>query len=436
MFEKYARAVADKTERENLHRLYRIRNIVFGCFMACCIAIIAESLVFADEMNDGQMICFGLTLLCWILTGVMTIVLFVKFRRKFREILARPQEGGESDDVAAYRRQAVKEQKSTRWALWTLVGCIVAMIVLIAVDTVRYDDEELHGFGYAGIAVAVAGVLVYIIAAVRANLQKTMPGNADNAPDVQKIDAQQGRTPKYRLQEDANLSNFKYIFPTPALREQAENLRKKSGTATMISMVGALAVSIACIFLLFSPWGFWTKGRGYAFPLCLAFTFLAVYFATLPFTLRLRAVEKEQKQVMEQTPAFANNLAVYRAYEQFGKRKGKVLQLFVAASFVASLALAIALPDKLYSLIPAVLIFVGAYINNFFVARLRRQLIPIEREIDAAQREEAAKQEEAAKSEDAVQLEEAVKREEDSISEETAQATVEEKEKDESEDAK
>ena len=390
MFEKYARAVADKTERNALYRLYRIRNTVFGCFMAVCVGIVIEALCFADEMHTAQTIVFGLSLLCWIVTGILSVVLFFRFRRKFREILLRPQESGASDDVTAYRKQTVNEQRSTLWALWVLIACIVCMFVLVAVDSVKYDDDTLHAYAYAGIGIAIAGILVYFFAVLRANMQKMTQRSADGAPDTQKIDASQGRTPKYSLQDDANLQSYKYLFPTPALRERAETLRRKMNKAMFIAMAVATVASLAATIALFSPIGKLSSWRGYVTPMWLAILFVAVFFATLPYARALRAAEAEQKKTEEQTPALALHLALYRKYEKFGKGKGKTLLLSVIVSFVCALVLAIVLPARSWSAVALAPIFAGLLLHNRFLKELRRAAIPLEREIDENERRENA----------------------------------------------
>ncbi len=392
MFDKYARAVGDKTERENLHKLYRIRNTLFICFMALCACVILEALLMKDGMRSGQMICFGLTLLCWIVTGVLSLSVWGKFRCKFREILARPKESDEDENVAAYRAQMRREQKSARWALWVMIACLAAMLALVVTDALVYDADKFHVYAYVGICVAVAGVLVYFFALLRANMRKAMQTNED-APDVQKIDASQGRATAYRLQDDKNLQSYRYLLPTPALRARAEQARRKIGKATLIS----LGVSVVLIFVLFSQWGVCPQARGYAFPLFLGLTYGLVFFSVLPFSCRLRAVDQEQKRILEQTPAYEKHLAIYRKYERFGKGKGRILHVCLLLGFAVSLVLAILLPRTLWSGASCVVIVAGLYLNNFFTARLRKETLPLEAEIDAAP---AASSEEKSESSD------------------------------------
>ena len=77
-FAKYARAVSDGRERKRLYNLYCARIISEIIFFALCAAIIIESLIFSEametaEITDLPFIVFGVTLLLWIISAIVTL---------------------------------------------------------------------------------------------------------------------------------------------------------------------------------------------------------------------------------------------------------------------------------------------------------------------------------------------------------------------------
>lgn len=394
MFEKYARAVSDKTERNRLQKLYRIRNTVYGCFFAVCVAIILEALFLEESMagddpSTAAMVCFGLSLLCFVCTGIMSLVLWRKFRKAYREILTRPTDGAELPEVAEYRKQTAQEEraenKTIRPALWTMIASIVAMAVCIGVDTFRYpDDDGFHALSIAGIVIAVAGILLYFFVSVRANLQKSQ-ARTERPVDIRSIDEAQGRKYKYSINEDRNLSSYKYLFPTPALRERVETLRKKRNK-TMFTVLGvSVSVALVLTLILFSDWVFSFGLRGFTYPVCTALVFASALVAALPYSRKMLAVEKEQKKELQENPAYALHWEIYKKYDAFSKWKGKTVLIALSLGFALSLVLAICFPTKIYSVFGFPVLIAGLLLNNLFVSRLRKEVLPIEQEIDAAQ---------------------------------------------------
>ncbi|HIR39875.1 MAG TPA: hypothetical protein IAB90_05785 [Candidatus Coproplasma stercoripullorum] len=96
-------------------------------------------------------------------------------------------------------------------------------------------------------------------------------------------------------------------------------------------------------------------------------------------------IEKRQKAELETNPAYARNLEWYKLYENFSKFKGKVYIIFIAAGIVLGWVLAALFPSSVWSLFMLAPIIAGLLINNALVKDLRKNAIPIEREIDAAE---------------------------------------------------
>ena len=125
---------------------------------------------------------------------------------------------------------------------------------------------------------------------------------------------------------------------------------------------------------------------GYAYPVFLSILAVGVFAATLPFVLQLGKLEKQQKIQLESNPAYAKNLAIYRKYEQFSKVKGKVIIICLLLSIIVGFMLAVLFPDAAWSVFSVILIFAGAFLNNKFVAELRKEVRPIEDEIERERR--------------------------------------------------
>ncbi len=124
---------------------------------------------------------------------------------------------------------------------------------------------------------------------------------------------------------------------------------------------------------------------GYAVPVSIAMISASVMAASLPFGVKINAVEREQKLILESAPEYELNLAVYRKYESFSAFKGKTLVFALVIALATGFALAALFPDKLWSLACVLVLVAGLAINNYFVKTLRKEVIPLEREIDEKQ---------------------------------------------------
>lgn len=105
-FVKYARAVSDGRERKRLYNLYCARIISEIIFFALCAAIIIESLIFSEametaEITDLPFIVFGVTLLLWIISAIVTLALWLSFRSAYKRILNSPARADEMPQVTS-----------------------------------------------------------------------------------------------------------------------------------------------------------------------------------------------------------------------------------------------------------------------------------------------------------------------------------------------
>lgn len=401
MFDTYARAVFDAGERNRLRKIYRLRNAMGIAYLIACVAVIAEALlleryIVRPEPNTAVMICFGITLLCWSAFGIAGLIYVFLFARRYRAILAREAYPEEPPEVTAYRAEQRAARKSLRPAVLFCVACGAAAVLLIGVESWRYPDKETFGLlSYIGIALMLVGALSTFFYAIVVNRRRA-DSRVTNA-DLRKIDTAQGRTPKYALENDRNLQSLKYFFPFPELRAEAETIRKKYTKALLIGLITGVVAALIAFFVLFSDWLLPVRISGYAYPAALGFLFAEVLFWTFPFARRMNKLEKRQRAAMENDPAFANNTEIYRRYEKHAKGKGRVLYVCLLLSFAVGLMLAICFPDSLVSAAAVLFVPVGLFLNNKFVADLRKSVIPLEEAIDA-QEAEAAQTSETAES--------------------------------------
>lgn len=393
MFDTYARAVFDAGERNRLHTTYRLRNAMWICFLAACVAVIAQAVflekyIVRSDPNTAVMVCFGLTIVLWFAFGIAAACYAVLFAKRYRAVLHRETVPEEPPEVTAYRAEQRAARKSIRPAILFCAACVAAGVVLIGVETWRYPDKESFGLlSYIATALMITGFLAVFFFVLLANMRRSQ-SNLTNA-DLRKIDKEQGRTPKYALENDRNLQSLRYFFPFPDLRQRAESIRKKYVKAMMIGIIGGVSAAVLSFAVLFSDWLLPLSIGGYAYPVALGLLFASVFLWTFPFTRRMSALEKQQRAAMENDPAFEKNREIYRRYEKYAKGRGKAIYVFLLLSFVVGLVLAICFPDSLVSSVSVLFVFAGLFLNNKFMADLRKSVIPLEEEIDAQEAEAA-----------------------------------------------
>lgn len=160
-----------------------------------------------------------------------------------------------------------------------------------------------------------------------------------------------------------------------------KSLREKQVKAVTAALIVSVVAALVVAVMFFSD-VFGRELSGYAVPVSIAMISASVMAASLPFGVKINAVEREQKILLESTPEYELNLAVYRKYESFSKFKGKTLIFASVVALASGFALAALFPDKLWSFASVLAIIVGLLLNNRFVKTLRKEVIPLEREID------------------------------------------------------
>ena len=392
-FAKYARAVDDQRERQWLYKKYRTKTIVSIIFYALCIAVIVLALALADYIDaDWALAVMTVAIFAWIGFAVAALCLWISFKKTYGAILKRPADNAEMPEVTSYRQKTVEDKKSNirkLWWAWLIFGiCAVLFVVFIAMDITQNPESEEFGiWGNAAFWVLLAGALVIAFAYIISNALKQQQGKTieqQTESEAQAIDRAQGRRHDYNIQADPNLQTYKYLFPDKQLYAEAEAIRKKYSKILTTGVIISAAIAVAAaILLLFSQDIFGANFAGYAVPVALTAIFGGAIIFSLPMNAKLNDVEKRFKAELETNPEYAKNLEWYKLYAGFSKFKGKILYLFIAVSIVLGWILAILFPSSAWPLMSFVPLVAGLLINTKLVKDLRREAIPIEREIDA-----------------------------------------------------
>ena len=400
-FARYARAVHDAGERKALYRLYCAKVVAAAVFFALCAAILIEAFIFSDSFEtaeiDAPFIVFGLTLLLWFAAAATAFVLWLVFRLTYRRILTRPPQAGEMPEVASYREKTRADRKSDAKALRIPVAVLVlgllVLLVTLVIDSVNNPDSAEPGLAaMIGIGIFAVCLCVFLLALIFIQYKKSAAGaniEAQTADEAEAIDAAQGRRHKYSLAADKNAASFRYLFPDEALRAQVEAVSAKQQTAVRRAIIVSCVVGLAAAFVFCSPYVFGRSIVGFAFPVFMAILTVGVAAASIPYARRLNALDKAQKAGLESDPAYAKNLFIYRKYEAFSRRQGRILPGSLLVSLLVSFVLAALFPQQPWSLLSVVLLIAGLLLNGRFVSALRKAVIPVEAEIDR-ERETAA----------------------------------------------
>ena len=121
------------------------------------------------EITDLPFIVFGVTLLLWIISAIVTLALWLSFRSAYKRILNSPARADEMPQVASYRQKVKADKKNTfkkLWWAWLVFGlCSAAFIACIAMEVIKNpESEEFGAWGIAAFWVLLAGVLVIVFA--------------------------------------------------------------------------------------------------------------------------------------------------------------------------------------------------------------------------------------------------------------------------------
>ena len=96
-------------------------------------------------------------------------------------------------------------------------------------------------------------------------------------------------------------------------------------------------------------------------------------------------MEEQQKAELEENPAFAKNLWIFRKYKQYEKEKMRIVYALYILSVAVGYVLAALFPASAWWLCSATLLLLGKALNVKFVTELRKEVRPAEEEIDREQ---------------------------------------------------
>ena len=308
-FAKYARAVSDEGERRSLYKKYAAKIIALIVFYVLCAAALVGMITLENYLNESWALYTVTALLCtWVISGIVALILWLSFKRAYREILNRPARSGEMPEVASYRQKIAQDKKSTfrkLWWAWLVFGiCAVAFVTLIAVEAIKNPDgEEMGVFGSVGTLVLLAGVLTLFFAYFINAVLKQQKGKAieqQTAPEAAAIDRAQGRKSTYDIQSDRNAQidkMYTYLFPDETLRERAhaERKRRTKIITPAIIILGIVSIVALVIFLRFDL-------LGYPLPVMLTLLLGGTALLSICTGGKLKAIESEQKRELESNP--------------------------------------------------------------------------------------------------------------------------------------
>lgn len=273
-------------------------------------------------------------------------------------------------------------KRRSRYWLWGIAAAFVLLVVALACisASLPYSDLALRDSAYAIAAGAFCVAFVScLIGYLYLRSEETGAELAAFPPYPASVDAR-----SYSLSRDKNLRSLDYLFPEPSLRARAQTLRRQYTKAVYIGFCVGLAVGMAVLLVLQLPIALDAEADGWAFPLVIGCAFVFGMCAGVPFLIKLAKVEKRNVAMLEREPRYADNLLIYRKYEAHSKGRGRIPTALYLASIVLGVLLAALIPAQPVSVVAAILLIVGAALNNHFVKKLRLSVIPIEAKIDQA----------------------------------------------------
>ena len=273
-------------------------------------------------------------------------------------------------------------KRRSRYWLWAIAAAFVLLVVALACisASLPYSDLALRDSAYAIAAgVFCVAFVSCLIGYLYLRSEETGAELAAFPPYPASVDAR-----SYSLSRDKNLRSLDYLFPEPTLRARAQTLRRQYTKAVYIGFCIGLAVGMAVLLVLQLPIALDAEADGWAFPLVIGCAFVFGMCAGVPFLIKLAKVEKRNVAMLEREPRYADNLLIYRKYEAHSKGRGRIPTALYLASIVLGVLLAALIPAQPVSVVAAILLIVGAALNNHFVKKLRLSVIPIEAKIDQA----------------------------------------------------
>ena len=393
-FAKYARAVSDERERRSLYRLYCAKLAAAIITVAISFVIVLEALLFDDALKTSELTIVLVTMILLLAASLTTIVLHFVFRHSYNRILNRPRQATEMPEVASYREKTREiNTRSKKFMNWPIViSCIGVVFLIAAVVCDVCVSEDLSAISHIGVVVfgLLFGLclLVSWLLIFAAQCKKNIDGKtleSETADEARAIDAAQGREHKYTLEEDKNARSYRYLYPNLSLRSQAEKLGEKQSKAALLGIIISALCGVVIVLVFFSPFIFGVSLWGFAEPFLVTLMFVCAFVVSLPYNKKLKELEEQQKAELEENPAFAKNLWIFRKYKQYEKEKMRIVYALYILSVAVGYVLAALFPASAWSLCSATLLFLGNALNVKFVTELRKEVRPAEEEIDREQ---------------------------------------------------
>lgn len=277
-----------------------------------------------------------------------------------------------------------------KWPI--VILCIGVVFLIAAVVCDVCVSEDLSAISHIGVVVfgLLFGLclLVSWLLIFAAQCKKNIDGKtleSETADEARAIDAAQGREHKYTLEEDKNARTYRYLYPNPSLRSQAEKLGEKQSKAALLGIIISALCGVVIVLVFFSPFIFDVTLWGFAEPFLVTLMFVCAFVVSLPYNKKLKELEEQQKAELEENPAFAKNLWIFRKYKRFEKEKMRIVYALYILSVAVGYVLAALFPASAWSLCSATLLFLGNALNVKFVTELRKEVRPAEDEIDREQ---------------------------------------------------
>jgi len=385
VFRKYARAVWNDKEREELHAVYIIRNILIVAtvivfvLMLMCTNIPSEE---GDEYSSSDAVIVIL-LFSFFRYLVGTIVFSALFASRSNKIISRPPMEGEMAEIIAYRKSLTEEKKRMKKPTIFMRAIIAAsflfLVIMFVIASCTEGEDGSSPLYSVGYIACIAGCCIGYIVLSTASLKNNLKDGAVTMSEVKRIDEAQGYVGKYDLRQDQSVQNLKYLFPDDALRKEEEAALANYSRALSATVIVLAIIAFAIFLVVILP--LQNFAFGYFSPALIVFCYLSEWLMCRSAAKKMKEVEDKQREKIA-----AENLTlydeVYKRHDEYTKANKKKSLAVCIASIVISLVVAIFFPYEIYSFVGFVIIIISALITNKRYAAFRRSLLPLEEKID------------------------------------------------------
>lgn len=447
-FYKFSKAVYNESDRERLYGLYRKRKIFSIIFFFCTAAVIILGLIIEHSPHESRLLTVLSLLISviFIVSCISMIYIFIKFSSEFRKILTAEPKENEPPEVIAYRKKLLDYQNEYKKTMnppcLILIFGTIYMVAVIIVDMFLHPEtEDLTALGFSGMIVFAGTFFYYFIKLfifyiknpkidVFAEDGAKRPAT-ENESDELKSQAT-SETLSSEIQSDEKMSDdmlqssseasaiqtessagseashtqssaeseasksqgsnktadeydtLSYLYPNPVLYGKASELNKARERALALSLIATAMLMVLEITLMFILYKHDSPLLGMSFPISILIVYAVNLIPSYYYALKLKKVERMQKQELDTYKIYEKNLEIYNLYKNYSKGKGLILPILLAVSvFLVSFILAIIYPKNLVSIAGSLVIYPGLLLNNKFYTDLKRRAKVIEDEIDS-----------------------------------------------------